>query len=478
MFAHHSSEFVSGSAATDSSLAEIMGAFTYALDLTEGQPAGHSLRSCWIGSQLAQSLGLSAQDRRTIYYAVMLKDLGCSSNAARIAELYLTDDRSFKRDFKLVSNGIGPVLRFVFEKTGAGQSIGKRARGIGNILRNGTEISRSLIETRCTQGAAIARRLRFPEAVAQGIAALDEHWDGGGKPLGLASEAIPLAARIALLAQIADVFFMNSGPDSARAEVARHRGGWLDPMLCDAFRAISASPAFWAELGATGLAARVLSLEPDVGRVEVDEDYLDDIAMAFGQVIDAMSPYTGGHSDRVGFYCDAVAAEVGIPSGARRSLRRAAVLHDVGKLAVSSAILEKPGKLDDAEWEVMRSHASHTADILSHIGPMRKMAMIAAAHHERLDGKGYPLGLGGAMISMESRIITVCDFYDALTAERPYRGAMPAEKALAIMADEAGRAVDPECFSALRAVVARGEAVVPLPVLPSKLAVNHSATTR
>ena len=211
-----------------------------------------------------------------------------------------------------------------FAKTGVGWPIGKRARAIGNILRNGPEIARSLIETRCTQGAKIARLLRFSEAVAQGIAALDEHWDGGGKPLGLAGEAIPLPARIALLAQVADVFFTNGGPSAARAEIARHSGRWFDPALCEAFGSISASAEFWVEVGATDLATRILALEPDESRIAMDEDYLDDIAMAFGQVIDAKSPYTGGHSERVGFYCDAVAAEVGIPAGARRQLRRAA----------------------------------------------------------------------------------------------------------------------------------------------------------
>lgn len=470
MFAYKPSDFVSSAASTSTTLAEIMGAFSYALDLTEGQPAGHSLRSCWIGSRLAQELGLPAEERRTVYYAVMLKDLGCSSNAARIADLYLTDDRAFKHDFKLVGGGIGPVLKFVFAKTGAGQPLGKRAKAIGNILRNGPEIARSLIETRCTQGADIARRLRFPEAVALGIAALDEHWDGGGKPYGLAGETIPLAARIALLAQVADVFFTNGGPSAARAEVARHRGSWLDPRLCDAFQAMSANRTFWANLAASDLSRRILALEPWEGQIAVDEDYLDDIATAFGQVIDAKSPYTGGHSERVGFYCDAVASEVGILPEVRRKLRRAAVLHDVGKLAVSSAVLEKPGKLDDDEWQVMRSHASHTAEILSHIEPMREMAMIAAAHHERLDGQGYPLGLNGAMISVESRIITVCDFYDALTADRPYRGSMPAEKALGIMAEEVGKAIDRDCFAALEAIVARGKTITPLPVLPPKLA--------
>jgi HD-GYP domain-containing protein (c-di-GMP phosphodiesterase class II) len=465
MFAYSSSDFVSSATTTQTTLAEIMGAFSYALDLTEGQPAGHSLRSCWIGSRIAQAIGLSAEDRRTVYYTVMLKDLGCSSNAARIAELYLTDDRSFKRDFKLVNEGLGPVLKFVFAKTGAGWPLGKRAKAIATILRNGPEIARSLIETRCTQGADIARRLRFPEAVAQGIAALDEHWDGGGKPLGLHGDEIPLAARVALLAQVAEVFFTNAGPSTAIAEIARHRGGWFDPALCDAFRTISADPAFWADVASSDLPARILALEPEQGRIAVDEDYLDDIATAFGQVIDAKSPYTGGHSERVGYYCDAVAAEVGIAPDARRRLRRAAILHDVGKLAVSSAVLEKPGKLDDAEWEIMRSHAGHTAEILGRIGPMRDMAMIAAAHHERLDGRGYPLGLDGAMISNESRIITVCDFYDALTADRPYRAAMSVDKALGIMAPECGRAIDDGCFAALKTVVTNGRAIIPLPVI-------------
>lgn len=272
------------------SLAEVLGAFSYALDLTEGQPAGHSLRACWIASTMADALGLGEEDLRTVYYSTMLKDLGCSSNAARIAEIYLTDDRSFKHDFKLVGEGIGPALKFVFAKTGTGHAFGERARAIVNILRNGPEIARSLIETRCTQGAQIARLLRFPEGVAQSIAALDEHWDGSGKPLGISGTAIPLAARLALLSQIAEVFFANSGPDAARAEVARHRGGWFDPELCDLFISLSADPAFWQELGADGIESLVLSREPDGGRIAVDEDYLDDIAAAFGHVIDAKSP--------------------------------------------------------------------------------------------------------------------------------------------------------------------------------------------
>jgi HD-GYP domain-containing protein (c-di-GMP phosphodiesterase class II) len=436
--------------ASTTSLSDILGAFSYALDLTEGQPEGHSLRCCWIAMRLADHLGIAGSQRRDIYYAVMLKDLGCSSNAARVAELYLTDDRSFKHDFKLVGATLPSVLGFVFRKTGRGYGFAARARAIGNILRNGEEIARSLIQTRCVRGSEIARRLRFSSDVAEAIHNLDEHWDGGGKPAGLAGEAIPLGSRIALLAQIAETFFSGGGSAAALGEVAGRSGSWLDPALCRAFTAIARDGALWRELAADDIAARVSAIEPEGPEIAVDEDYLDDIAAAFGEVIDAKSPYTSGHSERVGDYVDRVAGAMGIGGTPRRVLRRAAILHDVGKLGVSSAILEKPGKLEADEWHVMQNHARHTTEILSRVSALRDMALIAGSHHERLDGAGYPLQMDARLISRETRIITVCDFYDALTADRPYRGAMPAEQALAIMAGEVGKAIDGECFAALQ----------------------------
>ena len=435
------------------SLGEIMSAFSYALDLTEGQPEGHSLRSCWIAGHIALALGLPAGERRTVHYATMLKDLGCSSNAARIAEVYQADDRSFKHDFKLVGDGLGPTLGFVFSRTAPGQGLAARARAIAAILRNGPAIAHELIQTRCTRGADIARQLRFPESVASAIAALDEHWDGGGKPLGLAGVAIPLAARLALMAQIADVFHRAAGPQAAIAEVTARRGTWFDPALVDTFLTLARTPGFWQALDDPDLERRLARLEPEEERVMVDEDYLDAIAEAFGLVIDAKSPYTGGHSGRVGQLAKVMGDAMGLRPGEVRHLHRAALLHDVGKLAVSSRILEKPGKLDDDEWQVMRSHADHTMQILSRIGPLRAMAGVAGAHHERLDGRGYPLGLDAGLISLESRIITVCDFYDALTADRPYRAAMPVQKALGIMRCEAGQAIDGECLAVLEGLV-------------------------
>ena len=438
-------------------LAELIGALSRALDITEGQPPGHCVRTCWIGMHLGRAIGLGERELWELYYTLLLKDLGCSSNAARICELYLTDDRDFKHDFKTVGEGLPQMLRFVFTHTGLNAGLAQRLKATLHILRNGPEIATQLIQTRCTRGADIARQLRFPEAVAAGIAALDEHWNGQGKPIGIQGEQIPLYARIALLAQVVDVFHVTGGPAAALAEVAARGGSWFDPRLVQAFTRLGLEPAFWAMLSAPEVDAAVRALEPGQHEVALDDDYLDDIAAAFGQVVDSKSPYTSGHSERVAKYTDAIAAQLGLAAPRRRWLRRAALLHDLGKLGVSNAVLDKPGKLDADEWVAVRRHALLTQDILCRIEAFAELGRIAAAHHERLDGQGYPLGLRGDQIAIETRIITTADIFDAITAERPYRGAVPIPRTLEMMGESVGTAIDPLCFDALRqALVAEG----------------------
>ncbi len=465
MFQSSQNEFRTASQTGEATLAEILSAFSYALDLTEGQPAGHSIRACWIGTKLAQAAGLDGDALRNVYYATMLKDLGCSVNAARVTQMFVGDDRMLKHDFKLIGPDAQDFGAFIMTKVGVNASGDVRDAAVANLLANAGPIMTDIMDTRCTRGADIARKLRFCDDVAQAIAHLDEHWDGSGLPLGIAGDSIHIGARIALLAQVADVFFVVGGPDAATAEIMRRAGGWLDTELCDTFEKLAASHEFWTALKADDIAGQVLALEPATHAVIVDEDYLDDIATAFGQVIDAKSPFTGGHSERVGLYADAIARHMGLDAGNRRRLRRAAMLHDVGKLGVSSAIIEKPGPLDEAEWAEMRSHAEMTGEILGRIAAFNDMAMIAAAHHERLDGKGYPMQLDSSMISLESRIITVADIFDALTADRPYRAAMPVDEALNVMAREVGSAIDPHCFYALQTEIRNGMPQQPLPQL-------------
>lgn len=446
-------------APTAMKLSELIGALSYALDITEGQPAGHCVRSCWIGMHIGRAAGLGEAQLWELYYTLLLKDLGCSSNAARICELYLTDDLDFKRDFKTVGDSLPQVLSFVLRHTGLKAGLAERFRSVMTILRDGPAIAQDLIATRCQRGAEIARLLRFSEGVAAGIYSLDEHFNGQGKPERLAGAAIPVYARIALLAQVIDVFHTAAGRDSALREAHARAGSWFDPALVSAFDGVAQDAGFWTMLVSPELDRAVFALEPAGREVALDEDYLDDIAAAFGQVVDAKSPYTSGHSGRVALYTDMIAEALGLPETRRRWLRRGALLHDVGKLGVSNSVLDKAGSLDRDEWAAVREHAAYTETILGRIAAFGELAAIAGAHHERLDGTGYPRGLAGAAITLETRIITTADIFDAITAERPYRGAIPVPQALEMMEKTVGSALDPACFAALKDALAR----VPLP---------------
>jgi len=439
-------------------LAELISALSHALDITEGQPEGHCVRCCWIGMHVGRTVGLSDAQQWELYYTLLLKDLGCSSNAARICELYLTDDLDFKRDFKHVGDSLPQVVRFVLQHTGLKSGLAERFRSVLNIFRNGPEYSQELIQTRCQRGAEIARLLRFSEGVAAGIYSLDEHWNGQGKPDQLQGEAIPIYARIALLAQVVDVFHTADGRNAAMDEVRRRAGQWFDPALAAAMESVAKDDAFWTTLGGNGIETAVLALEPAAHVVPLDEDYLDDIAAAFGQVVDSKSPYTSGHSARVALYTDLIGEALGLSLERRRWLKRGALLHDVGKLGVSNSVLDKAGKLDEAEWAAVRDHARLTESILSKIHAFSELARIAGAHHERLDGNGYPRGLKADEIAMETRIITTADIFDAITAERPYRGAVPIPQTLEMMAKTVGTALDPLCFDALKRAMERLQA--------------------
>ncbi len=433
--------------------AELIAALSHALDLTEGQPRGHCIRVCWLGMQIGIGLNLSTEELVQLYYALLLKDLGCSSNAARICQLYLTDDHKFKADFKRIDGSLSQALRFVISHTGLESSMAERFRAVVNIMRNGGQISRELIEARCHRGADIARQMNFGEDVAEAIQNLDEHWDGSGKPVGLHGRAIPLASQIALLAQVADVFYMISGREAATQEIESRSGTWFDPKLVEMFMSLAEWDEVWETLSSPSLADKVLALEPEEHTQLADDDYLDSVSKGFAMVVDSKSPFTAGHSERVAVYTDLIAENLGFDAGHRRWLRRAALLHDIGKLAISNTILDKPSKLNDVEYAQIKTHSKLSAEILSGIPAFHNIVAVAGGHHERLDGKGYPFGLTESQINLETRIVTVADVFDALTADRPYRKAMGIDEALRIMAKEVGTAFDPTCLNALVAAL-------------------------
>ncbi len=431
-----------------------MSALSYALDLTEGQPEGHSMRTVVLGMSLAQHMDLPSRLQSALFYGLLLKDLGCSTNASKVTYLFGTDDHMAKYRLKTVdwSNFLNSAM-YVFSST-RGTNIFDRIRRIFSLALAGEGAARDLMKTRCERGADIARELGFPEETCRAILDLDEHWDGKGHPLGLKGEGISLLGRFLGFAQTVEVFFTAYDRKAAVDIVRKRRGTWFDPALCDLFMdRLANDDSFWARLGSSNIIAEIGAFEPADEVQYVDQARLDQIARAFARVIDAKSPYTFKHSERVAQIVVGMADQIRMSAAEKRELSRAALLHDIGKLGVSNMVLDKKGRLTEDEWEQMRSHTLYTYSILKRVRGFSGIADLASAHHERLDGQGYHRSLPGTTLTLAARMLAVADQYEALTAARPYRGAMAPEEAVGILEQQVGTGIDAQAFEALRAMV-------------------------
>ncbi|HEY2895160.1 MAG TPA: HD domain-containing phosphohydrolase, partial [Pirellulales bacterium] len=379
---------------TEIRFSEIIAALSVALDITQGHPEGHCMRTALIGMRLAEELRLPPADHSALFYALLLKDLGCSSNAAKIAYLFGADDQLVKRSARMIDwTKPAQALHHCWQNCSPGGTTLEKLMKIAAIARMGKKGGQKIAEIRCERGANIARMLRLPEATARAIYDLDEHFNGGGNPCGLKGEAISLLGRICCLAQTVEVFFSTYGLEAA-LDVARQRQGqWFDPQLVDALLAAKSDAPFWERL-LTGNALTELSgWEPEDGALLADEACLDRVAEAFAQVVDAKSPWTYQHSTGVAQITVGIARQFGCSAELERDLRRAALLHDIGKLGVSNLILDKPGKPTEDEFAQIRLHPEYSQRILEQVAAFQTLAEVAGGHHERLDGKGYYRGL-------------------------------------------------------------------------------------
>jgi putative nucleotidyltransferase with HDIG domain len=442
-------------------LSGIISALSYALDLTEGQPMGHSVRACMIGMRLGQQAGMSPDELADLYYALLLKDAGCSSNASRLFHILNADEIRAKGDLKTKDwTRVGwESLHYALTHVATGMPFLQRMQRLFEVAQTQQQDSCTLVKIRCERGAHIATQLGFPDSVSSSIYSLDEHWNGRGYPDGLRKDEIPLFSRIANLSQTLDVFYGAHGPEVA-IEVARKRSGrWFDPDLVKAAASLANSGALWTGLNSENLVGTVASLEPKHRQMTATEDSIDRICAAFAEVIDAKSPFTYRHSNGVADAAVEIGQWLGMNPKSLKLLRRAALLHDIGKLSVPNSVLEKPAKLTAEEWTVIKSHPYYTLEILKKIPGFERLSQDAAAHHEKLDGSGYWRGWGAEQLSRFARILAVADIFDALHAKRPYRDGLPLERVFQILREDAPRALDLPCVEALIASKTNSEPI-------------------
>jgi HD-GYP domain-containing protein (c-di-GMP phosphodiesterase class II) len=432
-------------------LATVVAALSQALDLSTGQSPGHSVRACIIGMRIGQEYGLSPTQLDELYYALLLKDCGCSGNSSKTFHAMVADDLKAKRDVKTTDwTSVGfQSLQYALTHVAVGKPFLERAQALFRLAVNQKAHTHDVVKIRCERGATLARLMGLPDATANAILDLDEHWDGSGLPENLRGEKINLYSRIMLLAQTLENFAAAHSREAAFHIIQQRSKKWFDPALVKVALSWAKRDKLWAGLDDPDLLSIVQQFDRSAKYLSMGDQTLDRICGAFAQIVDAKSPFTFNHSNGVANASVTIARRLGLSPERVIFVRHAALLHDLGKLGVSNSILEKPAALTGDEWKIMKRHPEDTWRVLNTIPHFAELSEVAASHHEKLNGTGYWRGLIGESMSREARIIAVADVFDALSGNRPYRDSLPLEKVFSIMGKEAPHGLDGDCVRAL-----------------------------
>ena len=442
------------------SFANIIAALSFALDLTEGACPGHAVRTCILGMQIAREAGLTDDLLCGAYYALLLKDVGCSSNSGRLYQIVGDDEIRAKRLTRIVDWTRTDVrqIHYLLKHAHSHESGLRRLRKLHDMVRNSSHNAELLIRLRCEQGSKVLLDLGLGPAASEAVYCLDEHWDGSGYPDRLSGDRIPILARLASISQTLEVFHRLYGPAAALDVIRQRSGHWFDPSLVRAVVSLNRRGILWDHLDESNPTAFITTLEPCPQATHRGTSAIDNLCAAFGGVVDAKSHYTFTHSTGVARVAARLGECLNLPEREITILRRAGLLHDIGKLSVPNSILDKQGTLTPAEWDCIRMHPHYTFEILNRIDGFEEIAEVAANHHEKLDGTGYHRGLRGDDLNVMSRVLAVADRFDALSGERPYRSMLSVDQVMAILKKESPHAIDATCLAALEGIA---EAVAP-----------------
>jgi HD-GYP domain-containing protein (c-di-GMP phosphodiesterase class II) len=420
-------------------LAEALAGLSLAADLGMGLHSEHCLRTTWLAGHLARHLGLDETARANVFYVALLHGIGCVADSADLARDLATDEQRFRADAAVTDpDDLRANLGLVIRHAGSAGPALLRPIAVARALRAGEAGMVNGLRAHCEVGDALARRMGVADDVRFGLLAVFERWNGKGIG-GLRGEAIPLAARILHVAKAADLACRRGGPE-ASVEGVRHQSGTsFDPDLVAAWEAAVRADPPWPTLDDAALWDAVLDLEPAGRRLPLGESEIDAVAEAFADFADLKAPWLVGHSRTVAALAGGAAGRVGLPADERTAVRRSALLHDLGRVAIPSSVHDKPRALTPAEWEVVRLHPYQTERILARAAPLAQLAPLAGSHHERLDGSGYHRAAPATQLSVPARLLAAADAYEAATRPRPYRAARTPEATAALLREEVRR---------------------------------------
>jgi HD-GYP domain-containing protein (c-di-GMP phosphodiesterase class II) len=398
-------------------------------------PLEHGLHSTLIAMRLARRLGVDQETASQTYYACLLFYVGCTANADATAEIF-GDDHALTTYGMPARFGSRPemmagVIRAVAPP---GRASLVRAQQLANRLPKLARIFKGQLAALCEVAQMLTDRLGLPTAVGAVFAHAAERWDGKGDPGRARRDEIPLPVRIVQVARDAAFQRMLGGEEFAARVVRKRAGGAFDPAIA-ARLANEAAEILRFDDDASAW-DETLGCEPNP-RLTIEGEAIDRALSAMGDFSDLASSYLVGHSAGVAELATAAAQRCGFDTVDLVGIRRAALVHDVGRVAVPIRIWQKPAPLTPDDWERVRLHAYHSERVLARSPFLAALAPVATTHHERLDGSGYHRGAAAAALTRPARLLAAADAYHAMTEPRPHRQALSPERAAETLSHEA-----------------------------------------
>ena len=414
-------------------LAELMAAFSLAIDLGMGQPLEWVMRTCLLSTHLSHLLGLSSEERRQVYYLSLLQHIGCTSAASWQAELF-GNELGMGQVLTVDTKNPVEVFPTIIKMAGQGQPLLARARYLGRALAAGPGAKDELSRMQCEVAGNLAGRLGFAQETLHTLGQLFERWDGQGQPNQLKGEDIALPVRVIHLAHDAATLQLQADTETAIEVIQKRAGRLYDPVIADLF--LQAAPDLFAALEIESTWDAILAAEPE-SAARLSEEQFADALLVVADFTDLKSPYFVGHSRGVATLVEEAARQCGLPETDAISLRYTGLIHDLGRVGVSSSIWNKPSPLTESEWERVRLYPYLTERILVRAKSLAPLVELAILHQERLDGSGYHRRLPANMLPLPARILAAADAYHAMTEPRPHRPARTPDEAAAELRREA-----------------------------------------
>jgi HD-GYP domain-containing protein (c-di-GMP phosphodiesterase class II) len=440
-------------------LAEIVGSLSLATDLASGWPLEHGLRRSLLAVWLGRELGVGEQELSDTYYVALLGSVGCTIETTLFAD-YTADDIAAAAGTATV-DFTSPLsaTAFALRTFGAGQPPLRRVQSLVSAAMAGG----GQFQAVCRDVAVrVADMLDIGESTQQALAQCHERWNGRGGPKNLQGEEIRLAARIFHVAHDAEIYHRLGGADAAAAMARRRAGRLYDPAVAERFADLA--PALFHRLEAEPIWDAVLTAEPAPLR-QLSDAEVDTVAESIAKFVDLRSRYTLGHSSAVGRLAEAAARQLGLGDEEARTIRRAGLLHDLGRLGVPVAVWERRQPWGEAEWERARRHPALTELVLARSTALGPIGTLAGLHHERLDGTGYR-GVTAASQPVAARILAAADAYQTKLERRPHRAALAPDAAASHLRNDAARGrLDADVVAALLGAAGRTVAA-PTPSQP------------